>query len=50
MLIPSARISLQPITIALLLIQLIMIILGDFPSSLWQLLMNISLKENGGVS
>ena len=30
MLIPSARISLQPITIALLLIQLIMIILGDF--------------------
>lgn len=30
MLIPSARISLQPIVIALLLIQLIMIILGDF--------------------
>ena len=30
MLIPSARISLQPIVIALLLVQLIMIILGDF--------------------
>ena len=50
MLIRSTHISLQPTILTLLLIHLVMMILGDFFSYHWQPLMNISLKENGGVS
>ena len=50
MLIRSTHISLQPTILTLLLIHLVMMILGDFFSYHWQPLMNISRKENGGVS
>ena len=50
MLIRSTHISLQPTILTLLLIHLVMMILGDFFLLPLAFLMNISLKENGGVS